>query len=234
MTASQADRTIFVRSVSRCFVATTSIRPDRCTMHLHALFKEEKLDGKTIEVSYSNPWMRTAMKEIGVHEDRRANVADPRILEYYQAANYGSQTSDDDANSAWCACFVSWVLKQNNYAISPHAMGALAYREWNGTPYGQALAGPVYGALAIKERKAKITVDGKQKEVIRGHVGFVIGQSRDKNSLFVLGGNQGDKVCIVKSLRTVWSAFRMPPGFSYVGESLPVYIGPYETTGREA
>jgi uncharacterized protein (TIGR02594 family) len=199
-----------------------------------ALFRDEKLDGKTLTVSYSNPWMRTAMKEIGVKENPSKTKASPRILQYYEASDYSSQKSDDDDTSAWCACFVSWVLKQHNYPVSLHPMGALSYRAWNGATYGQTLVDPVYGAIAVKERKVKVTVAGKEKEVTRGHVGFVIGQSRDRNSLCVLGGNQGDKVCVAQSLRSAWSAFRMPLGFAYAGESLPVYIGQVENASREA
>jgi hypothetical protein len=83
---------------------------------------------------------------------------------------------------------------------------------------------------ALKERKAKITVDGKEKKVIRGHIGFVTGQSRDEKYLYVLGGNRGDKVSVVQTLRTAWAAFRMPPGFGYASEALPVYIGDAITT----
>lgn len=221
------------RTTSRFSLRNTKSAQHQGILVDNGLFRDEKLEGKTLSVRYSNPWMRTAMNELGVAETQGAK-ATQQILEYYKAANYSSQTSDEGDGSAWCACYVSWVLAQHKYPISPHAMGALAYREWQGVTYGQSLDAPVYGALAVKERKATITVDGVKKTVTLGHIGFVMGQSPDGKYLFILGGNQNDQVSVSKTLRTDWVAFRMPPGFGYAAETLPVYIGDAVQSSRES
>ncbi|MBL0104970.1 MAG: TIGR02594 family protein [Bacteroidetes bacterium] len=82
---------------------------------------------------------------------------------------------------AWCSCFAQWVFRQCGI-IGPTVNPALAlsWKNW-GTP----LNTPAFGAIVVFRHK-----NGT------GHVGFVLGEK--DNRLIVLGGNQGDRVCIAE------------------------------------
>jgi uncharacterized protein (TIGR02594 family) len=87
--------------------------------------------------------------------------------------------------------------------------------------FGRKIQDPVYGAIAIKTR------DGG------GHVSFVVGQSSDGKSLFMLGGNQDDRVNITRYSRSLWSTFVVPDKFNSSVESLPTYTQPADVAGSE-
>lgn len=160
------------------------------------------------------PWMSTAFKEVGQAEVRGAK-ANPRILEYFEASSYWG-TDDSGSSNAWCASFVAWVMKQNGYAAVENAFRAKA---WSG--FGKKISTPIYGAIGVKTRKGG------------GHVAFVVGQSNDGKYLFMLGGNQGDKVQIKKYPLSVWNTFVVPGNFDASVIDLPVYNRHAATAGRE-
>ena len=86
-----------------------------------------------------------------------------------------------------------------------------AYRAKNWQGFGKKISSPVWGAIGIKSRKGG------------GHVSFVLGRSRDSESLHMLGGNQTDelKVCLYPA--SVWEAFVIPASYDASGDRLPVY-----------
>ena len=88
--------------------------------------------------------------------------------------------------------------------------------------FGKTVNDPIFGAIAIKSRKGG------------GHVGFVVGKSASGKELFILGGNQGDKVSIAKYPRDVWETFVVPNTFEKNSGRLPVYTAPAEKAGSEA
>lgn len=173
------------------------------------------LEGLVLCVRYAAPWMRTALAEVGTKEVP-GMTANKQILEYFNAAGF-SGTDDSGKKNAWCACFVSWVMKQNGYTPPPeHAYRAKEWGKW-----GRKISAPVYGAIGIKSRKGG------------GHVAFVIGKSGDGKALFMLGGNQDDRVNIARYDRSAWETFVVPDTFDNATESLPVYTQPAEISGSE-
>ena len=173
------------------------------------------LDGLTLKVHYSAPWMFTANAEKGEREvaGKRAN---PRILEYFKASHYWG-TDDSGGENAWCASFVSWIMKENGYSLPAHAFRAKAWKD-----FGKKIASPVYGALGIKSRTGG------------GHVAFVVGKSEDGKYLYMLGGNQHDEVNVTRYNKNVWDTFVVPSNYDVSNESLPVYTQPAKNAGSES
>ncbi|MET0389552.1 MAG: TIGR02594 family protein [Polyangiales bacterium] len=174
-----------------------------------------QLDGQLLSVRYSSPWMLTARAEVG-QKEAAGTQANPRILEYFKSSGFWG-TDDTGADNAWCASFVSWVLKQHGYEPPANAFRATA---WAG--FGAKITDPVYGAIGVKSRKGG------------GHVAFVVGRSPDGKQLYMLGGNQGDKVQVAKYARSDWTSFVYPAGASVASESLPVYKGTAAAAGSES
>jgi uncharacterized protein (TIGR02594 family) len=98
-----------------------------------------------------------------------------------------------DDETPWCGVFVGYCLKESGLPIVKNYMRAKAWLE-----YGTPLNAPKTGCLAIFDRKGG------------GHVGFVIGKTPN-GSLLILGGNQGDTVCIKPFSVDRVVGYRMPP-----------------------
>lgn len=110
------------------------------------------------------------VKEIAGDQDNQTIVA--------YAHDIGLKGINDD-ETPWCAIFVYWVLKKCGLPYSGDAR-ALSFLN-----YGLAVDKPEPGDIVVFSREG-----GK------GHVAFFLGYSSDRNSLFVLGGNQGNSVSI--------------------------------------
>ncbi|XQW83462.1 TIGR02594 family protein [Thalassotalea piscium] len=160
-------------------------------------------------------WMKTAINELGESEVS-GTQANPRILSYFKASKFWG-TDDTGGQNAWCASFVSWVMKQHN--IEP-VKNAFRAKEWAG--FGKKIDKPVYGAIGIKTRRGG------------GHVAFVVGQSADGNSLFMLGGNQNNSVNVTKYNKEVWETFVVPADFDESCETLPIYTQKALVAGSES
>lgn len=133
-------------------------------------------------------WLTIARKYLGTAEGAGAGN-NPVIVRMYAEAGFPGTKHD---SVPWCAAFAGAVLKQAGFKPSGSLL-ALSYAKW-----GQPLAGPVVGAVACKTREGG------------GHVGFVVGATA--TTVTLLGGNQGDKVCIATFPRAPFKAFRWPPG----------------------
>lgn len=131
-------------------------------------------------------WIKTAMKEVGVHEIK-GSKHNPRVVEYHSVT--GGYSNDE---VPWCGSFIAWCLKQNDLPIVK--VGERA-KSWSN--YGVVIKEPVIGAIAVKSRKGG------------GHVCFVVGQD-SKGYLYCLGGNQNDEVNIAKYKKEVFEDFRLP------------------------
>ena len=162
------------------------------------------------------PWMKTAMNEIGQKEIPGPKKANPRILEYHEASRAGWIKDDSEEGCAWCASFVSWVMKQNDYSLPLKAYKAKSWKN-----FGKPIAKPIFGAIGVKSRKGG------------GHVAFVVGQSREGNHLYMLGGNQDDEVNIVNYKRDVWDKFVIPSDYYAKCDILPVYNKSVGSASRE-
>lgn len=160
-------------------------------------------------------WMKTALAEVGQSEIRGLE-ANPRILEYFKASKFWG-TDDSGGKNAWCGSFVAWVVKQNGYEPVKDAFRA---REW--AKFGKKINKPVHGAIAIKSREGG------------GHVAFVVGKSQDGKYLYMLGGNQGNKVSIARYPENVWDTFVVPNSYDIETGTLPVYTKKAAIAGSEA
>lgn len=108
-----------------------------------------------------------AVGEIGVHEIE-GSASSPRVLEYQTAAGYNAKQDD----VAWCASFVSWVMKQAGipYRFETSAQAA----DW--AKWGKAVLKPVVGAVMVFPH----------------HVGFFAGWvDKVGGSWRLLSGNSG-------------------------------------------
>ena len=125
------------------------------------------------------PWITEARKHIGLSEmvGKQHNSTIRNWLISLKA-----WWTDDE--TPWCGTFVAHCAKTAGRDIPQHWYRALAWAD-----YGSRLDKPAYGCVVTFNR-----ADG-------GHVGFCIGQDVDGN-LWILGGNQGNKVSVAKFSRS--------------------------------
>lgn len=116
-------------------------------------------------------WMAIAKEEIGIREITGGE--NERIIEYFTCVSYHAQ--EDEV--PWCSAFANWVLKQAGIEGTNSAV-ARSFEDW-----GEDLEDPKKGAIIVFDWG-----NGS------GHVGFIY--SWTESSVAVLGGNQGDQVCI--------------------------------------
>lgn len=155
-------------------------------MSLHQKYRPDAMETAPSERA---PWMRIALGEQGQREIAGA-AANPRILEYHATTTLRA-TSDE---VAWCSAFVNWVLVLAGYRATKSAMA----RSWLGG--GERVSQPEYGDIVVFRRPG----GGPQA----GHVGFYVGSGF--GFVEVLGGNQGDQVCVSKYSATDVIGFIRP------------------------
>jgi uncharacterized protein (TIGR02594 family) len=155
------------------------------------------------------------MNEIGVHEIK-GGMHNKRVIEYMQVTKWGKWVHDDE--TPWCAGFIGWCMVQAGYEdlIPRYSLGAKSWLH-----FGISAHKPVLGAIAVKSRKGG------------GHVGFVVGISRGGKYLYILGGNQGDKVSVRKYPAHVWIDFRIPANYTPT-RKLTAWNGRAALAGKEA
>lgn len=122
--------------------------------------------------------LEIALGEFGTLEDTSLG-SNKRVLEYF--AKVGHSWVKDDA-TAWCAAFVGFCLEMVGIK-STRALNARSYLTW-----GKSTVIPKIGDLVVFWRISPSSSFG--------HVAFYI--KREGNYLWVLSGNQSDKVCIEK------------------------------------
>lgn len=121
-------------------------------------------------------YYQIALKELGVREIK-GNAHNARILEFHKATSYKA-TADE---VAWCSAFVNWCLKEAGIEGTNNA-AARSFLRW-----GEATKTPKKGDICVFKRGSSPW---------QGHVGFYAGET--ETHILVLGGNQGDEVCIKK------------------------------------
>lgn len=134
-------------------------------------------------------WLLCARKELGLKEIKGPQH-NPRILEMWKKIRR-SGIKDDE--TPWCAAFVGACLETVGI-MSTRYESAKSYLSW-----GQELHSPELGCIVVFTREGG------------GHVGFVVGKD-EAGRLLVLGGNQGDQVCIRAFDVSRVSGFRWPSG----------------------
>lgn len=131
-------------------------------------------------------WMEIARNYIGLEEAPGA-ANNPEVVRLFKVA-FEATGQEDKATqdiwrqdaTPWCGIFVAAVLAEAGLAHRIPKSFPMA-RSWEKA--GSRLARPAYGGIVVFTRQGG------------GHVGFVAGCDKQGN-LMVLGGNQGDKVCI--------------------------------------
>lgn len=132
-------------------------------------------------------WLSEARKYIGTREIKGVNNHS-LIVGWWKAIKRGGIKTDE---VPWCAAFVGAMLEAVGI-VSSRYESAKSYMDW-----GQPLSHPVVGCVAVFTREGG------------GHVGFVVGKDA-KSNLLILGGNQGDEVCIRAFSVARVSGYRWP------------------------
>lgn len=137
------------------------------------------------------PWIDEAMRHRGLREipGKQHNKTIVNWLIQMKAWWREDETP-------WCATFVSHCLRASGLPI-PKAF----YRAKEYSIYGTAVskANISFGAICVKSRKGG------------NHVFFAVAQSPDGKIIYGLGGNQGNKVCIVAFKIDEIDEIRWPP-----------------------
>jgi uncharacterized protein (TIGR02594 family) len=129
-----------------------------------------------------------ALAEHGVVETPGA-ADNPRILGWAKEVGLGGTYSDDAI--PWCGLFMAVVAKRATWDVPANPLWA---RNW--LKFGRTVAPPELGDVLVFERGTG------------GHVGLYVGE--DAGYFHVLGGNQSDKVCISRLLKTRLLGARRP------------------------
>lgn len=125
------------------------------------------------------PWLVYARSKEGTREAPGA-AENPYVVECLKLAGLPLAMLHD-SDTAWCGAFVGRCMRE--VGITP-PKGYAAARHW--LNWGQPLAGPVAGCVAVFSRPPSPSA---------GHVAFVVGIGPGK-VVQCLGGNQGNAVCV--------------------------------------
>ena len=131
--------------------------------------------------------VREARALYGVAEAPGA-ANNPQILGWAQEIGATAYRAD---TMAWCGLFMGVVAKRAGKVLPDGPLWALNWRH-----FGNPAAPPGLGDTLIFQRPSG------------GHVGLYVGE--DATAFHVLGGNQGDRVCILRVARSRLVAARRP------------------------
>jgi uncharacterized protein (TIGR02594 family) len=143
-----------------------------------------------------HPWIDVAVRYIGITEVPGPH-ADHVIAHWLDDVGAGS--SDE---TSWCSAAMHGFMKEARYDTLRTARA----RDW--LDYGVPIEKPNYGAVAVFWRNKP---NGWQ-----GHVGFWIRET--EQSIWVLGGNQNNSVCVAPYPKARFLGCRWPV-------TSPVYLG---------
>lgn len=154
-------------------------------------------------------WLRQARKYLGLKEvPGKGN--NKTIIGFWQKIKQKFVTDD----VPWCAGFVGAMLEEAGIRSSRSA-AARSYQTW-----GYKLNGPAVGAIVVFWRG--------DISSYQGHVGIVVGKDHNGH-IMVLGGNQGDMVCVKPFGRERVLSYRWP-SIDYKSYGSPNYDLPYVTS----
>jgi uncharacterized protein (TIGR02594 family) len=121
--------------------------------------------------------IQTALSQYGVKETV-GSKDHPQIINYFTSLGFDGNKLHDE--TAWCSAYANWVAKTAGYEFS----GQLTARSW--LTVGVSTSTPEIGDVVVLWRASP--------KSWKGHVGFFIKET--KRYVYVLGGNQSNKVCI--------------------------------------
>ncbi len=134
-------------------------------------------------------YLITALQELGVTE--YLDGSNSRILEYFAMTSYPKEEITDEI--PWCAAFLCWCLERSGIK-STRSAWSLSFLKW-----GREIEDVQFGSVVVLTRT---------EDPSKGHVGIVVGF--DPLSIWVLGGNQSNSVCVQKFPRTSVMSYRVP------------------------
>lgn len=127
--------------------------------------------------------LQVALSQYGVKEIE-GQKDNPEVLKYFNDIGFdGSKLKDE---TAWCSAFANWVCKTAGLPITKN----LAARSW--LKWGVKTEDPKPGDVVVFWRE--------NKSSWKGHVAFYVRQS--ENYIYVLGGNQSNKVKVAAYPKT--------------------------------
>jgi uncharacterized protein (TIGR02594 family) len=151
-------------------------------------------------------WLLAARAKLGTRE-APGTANNPTIMGW--AKRLGTKVLGIAYNAdsvPWCGVFVATCLAEDGLPAAPIAVRAKAWATWGQNIRPERIAP---GAVLVFERPGG------------GHVGFYVGE--DQAAYHVLGGNQGDRVSIMRIEKGRCIARRWPTG-------RPVHGGPKAMT----
>ena len=140
------------------------------------------------------PWLTVALGHLGCHERGGDGRLNPVVRGFFSATKFPMPLVS--AKTAWCAAFVCTCLETGGYR-STRSAAAKSYLLW-----GRELVKLQRGAVLVFRRG--------HADAATGHVGFYVGESDDRESLLVLGGNQKNCVGVERYERDRLLAVRWP------------------------
>jgi len=158
-----------------------------------------KTDSKDLQIGgdlgdfsmiHINKHVIVALQEMG-EKEIPGEEDNPRISEYLATVD---QAPDDEI--PWCAAFINWSLEQAGFKGSGKA-NAKSYLAW-----GYDIKVPIVGAIVVFDR-------GQYEW--QGHVGIYMDET--KNYIYVLSGNQNNRVSIRPYKKDKWRAYRWSSEF---------------------
>lgn len=130
----------------------------------------------------------------------------PIILGWAKQLNWSNVYKSDEV--PWCGLFISICAKLADWPWPGEGFRAAAWANW-----GNEADEPMLGDVLVFKRTGG------------GHVGLYVGE--DKDCFHVLGGNQGDKVSIVRIDKARCVAIRRCPWHSAQPANVrPVHLNP--------
>lgn len=127
------------------------------------------------------PWLAIAKSEMAKEIfEIKGDEHNPEILKYLASTTIASDPSYMKDETAWCAAFVNWCLKQAGIKGANSAKA----RDWYDCGWGHKIDAPVIGCITVLWRER---VDHPER---LGHIGFYMGEK--DGGILLLGGNQKD------------------------------------------
>jgi uncharacterized protein (TIGR02594 family) len=127
--------------------------------------------------------MKLAFGEYGTKEIV-GEIDNPEVLKYFQDLGFDASAFKDE--TAWCSAYANWVARRSGLDYS----AKLNARSW--LDVGCGVEEPKYGDIVVLWRGSKTSW--------KGHVGFYV--NHDDKYIYIMGGNQGNQVCIKPYLKS--------------------------------
>lgn len=147
------------------------------------------------------PWLDVAESYIGL-EEVEGGRSNPEILVWAKELNQKYYTTD---SIPWCGLFAGVCLTRGGVDVKKQVPNMLWARDYMKLGVD---SDPCFGAVMV------FTRDGG------GHVAFYI--SEDDDYYHVLGGNQGDKVSVIRHRKSALLGARWPKEFLDLRDERPL------------